>query len=184
MGRLLNTFWIFILYLVTLYNWWLYMRWIQGLINPWNMIFTEASGMNIMFNGLINPCIHRNWANHHRVKFCHRLIRCVLTNYFRYTIKLIMADVGQIGVSGEQSRRFLVLIQIWFSHIIKQLMTFNFDEYKDWSAHGTWYSPRMPRWISCSMGWSILVVWRSVGILCSPLVAFCALNIIQLLTLE
>jgi hypothetical protein len=29
-----------------------------------------------------------------------------------YTIKLIMTDVGQIGVSGEQSRRCLVLIQI------------------------------------------------------------------------
>ena len=26
-----------------LYNWWLSMRLIQGLINPWNMIFTEAS---------------------------------------------------------------------------------------------------------------------------------------------
>ena len=51
-------------------------------------------------------------SNYHRVKFCHRLIRCVLTNYFRYTIKLIMADVGQTGVSGEQSRRCLVLIQI------------------------------------------------------------------------
>ena len=24
------------------YNWWLSMRWIQGLINPWNMIFTEV----------------------------------------------------------------------------------------------------------------------------------------------
>jgi hypothetical protein len=27
-----------------------------------------------------------------------------------------MADVGQIGVSGEQSRRCLVLIQIWFTY--------------------------------------------------------------------
>ncbi len=35
-------------------------------------------------------------------------------------------------------------------------MTFNFGEYKDWSTHGTWYSLRMPWWISCSMGWSIL----------------------------
>jgi hypothetical protein len=26
-----------------LHNWWLSMKWIQGLINPWNMIFTEAS---------------------------------------------------------------------------------------------------------------------------------------------
>jgi hypothetical protein len=51
-------------------------------------------------------------ANHHRVKFCQRLIRCVLTNYFRYTIKLILADVEQTGVSGEQSRHCLVLIQI------------------------------------------------------------------------
>jgi hypothetical protein len=23
-------------------------------------------------------------------------------------------------------------------------MTFNFGEYKDWSTHGTWYSPRHP----------------------------------------
>jgi hypothetical protein len=65
------------------------------------------------------------------VKFCYRLIRCAFTNYLRYTIKLIMADVGQIGVSGEQSQRCLVLIQIWFNVIIKQLMTFNFGEYKD-----------------------------------------------------
>ena len=41
-------------------------------------------------------------ANHHRVKLCHRLFRCVLSNYFRYTNKLIMVDVGQTGVSGEQ----------------------------------------------------------------------------------
>jgi hypothetical protein len=51
------------------------------------------------------PIILKVVANHHLVKFCHRLIRCVLTNYFRYTIKLIMADVGQIGMYGEQSRR-------------------------------------------------------------------------------
>jgi hypothetical protein len=31
--------------LMLLYNWWLSMRWIQGLFNPWNMIFTEASTM-------------------------------------------------------------------------------------------------------------------------------------------
>jgi len=30
-------------------------------------------------------------------------------------------------------------------------------EYKDRSTHGTWYSSRHPRWISCPMGWSILV---------------------------
>ena len=36
---------------------------------------------------------------HHRVQFCHQLIRCVLTNYFRYTIKLIMADVGKTVIS-------------------------------------------------------------------------------------
>jgi len=46
-----------------LYNWWLSMRWIQGLINPWNMIFTEASEVNIVFHGLINLCIHRNWKS-------------------------------------------------------------------------------------------------------------------------
>ena len=34
---------------------------------------------------------------------------------------------------------------------------FRWGEYKDWSTYGTWYSPRHPRWISCSMGWSILV---------------------------
>ena len=39
-------------------------------------------------------------ANHHRVKFCHRLIRRVLTNYFRYTIKLIMADRGVWGTKS------------------------------------------------------------------------------------
>ena len=35
-------------------------RWIlvQGLINPWNMIFTSDTSVNIMFHGLINPCIH------------------------------------------------------------------------------------------------------------------------------
>ena len=33
-------------------------RWIQGLINPWNMIFTLDASLNIMFHGLINPCIH------------------------------------------------------------------------------------------------------------------------------
>jgi len=31
-----------------LYNWWLSIRWIQGLINPWNMIFTEASSWSQM----------------------------------------------------------------------------------------------------------------------------------------
>jgi hypothetical protein len=36
----------------------------------------------------------------------HRLIRCVLTNYFRYTMKLIMADIGPTGVCGEQSLRY------------------------------------------------------------------------------
>jgi hypothetical protein len=35
-----------------------------------------------------------------RVKFCHRLIRCILTNYFRYTIKLIMADRGVWGTKS------------------------------------------------------------------------------------
>jgi hypothetical protein len=39
-------------------------------------------------------------ANHHRVKFCHRLIRRVLTNYFRYIIKLIMADRGVWGTKS------------------------------------------------------------------------------------
>ena len=39
-------------------------------------------------------------------------------------------------------------------------VTFNFGEYKDWSNNGT-YSPRMPRWISCSIGWSILVLTSS-----------------------
>jgi hypothetical protein len=37
---------------------------------------------------------------------------------------------------------------------------FRWGEYKDWSTHGTWYtrySPRHPMWISCSLGWSILV---------------------------
>jgi hypothetical protein len=29
--------------------------WIQGLINPWNMIYASV---NIVFHGLINPCIH------------------------------------------------------------------------------------------------------------------------------
>ena len=33
-------------------------RWIQGLINPWNMIFISDASVNIMFYGLINPCIH------------------------------------------------------------------------------------------------------------------------------
>jgi hypothetical protein len=50
----------------------------------------------------------------------------------------------QIRLSGEQSRRCFVLIQI----IIKQLMTFNFVKYNDWSTHGTWYSPRHPRLIN------------------------------------
>ena len=45
-------------------------------------------------------------------------------------------------------------------------MTFNFGEYKDWSTHGTWYSQRHPRWISCSMGWSILVFTSSKVINC------------------
>jgi hypothetical protein len=54
-----------------------------------------------LFN-LCFPIILKVVSNHHGVKFCHRLIRCVLTNYLRYTITLIMADVGQIGVSGEQ----------------------------------------------------------------------------------
>jgi len=45
-------------------------------------------------------------------------------------------------------------------------MTFNFGEYKDWSTHGTWYSTRMPRWISCSIGWSILVFTSSKVINC------------------
>jgi hypothetical protein len=39
------------------------------------------------------------------------IIRCVFTNYFRYTIKLIMADVGQTGLSGEQRRRFATVIK-------------------------------------------------------------------------
>jgi hypothetical protein len=55
--------------------------------------------------------IHRGRVEYHvswvdRVMLCHRLIRCVLTNYFRYRIKLIMAVIGQTGVSGEQCRRF------------------------------------------------------------------------------
>jgi hypothetical protein len=49
-------------------------------------------------------------------------------------------------------------------------MTFNFGEYKDWSTHGTWYSPRIPRWISCSMGWSILT---SVNIMFHGLINPC-----------
>ena len=40
---------------------------------------------------------------------------------------------------------------------IIQLNDFRWGEYKDWSTHGTWYWPRHTRWISCSMGWSILV---------------------------
>ena len=83
-----------------------------------------------------------------------------MRSYFQYTIKLIMADVGQTGMSGEQSRRCLVLIQICFNvihvYIIKQLMIFNFGEYKNWSTHGTWYSPRH------SMGWSIPVFTSSI----------------------
>jgi hypothetical protein len=59
---------------------------------------------------LLIPIILKVVANHHRVKFCHQLIRCVLSNYFRYIIKLIMADVGRTGVSGEQSRRIIHLI--------------------------------------------------------------------------
>ena len=35
-----------------------------------------------------------------------------LLRILTYTIKLIMADVGQTGVSGEQSRSCLVLIKI------------------------------------------------------------------------
>ena len=35
-----------------------------------------------------------------------------LLRILTYTIKLIMADVGQTGVSGEQSRSSLVLIKI------------------------------------------------------------------------
>jgi hypothetical protein len=44
-------------------------------------------------------------------------------------------------------------------------MTFNFCEYKDWSTHGTFYWPWMSRWISCSMGWSILVFisWKVIN---------------------
>ena len=63
------------------------------------------------------PIILKVVANHYRVKFYHRLIRCILINYLRYTIKLIMGDVGQIGVSEEQSWRCLVLIQICFNVI-------------------------------------------------------------------
>jgi hypothetical protein len=44
----------------------------------------------------------------------YRIMRCVLNNNFRHTIKLIMADVGQIGVSREQSRRCLVVDQNLF----------------------------------------------------------------------
>jgi len=33
-------------------------------------------------------------------------------------------------------------------------------------AHGTWYSRRMPRWISCFMGWSILIFTSSKVINC------------------
>jgi hypothetical protein len=33
-------------------------RWIQGLVIPWNMIFTSDASVNIMFHGLNNPCIH------------------------------------------------------------------------------------------------------------------------------
>jgi hypothetical protein len=32
---------ILFLYGRILYNWWLSMRWIQGLINPWNIVFTK-----------------------------------------------------------------------------------------------------------------------------------------------
>ena len=80
-----------------------------------------------------------------------------------------MTDVGQTGMSGEQSRRCLVLIQICFNvihvYIIKQLMIFNFGEYKNWSTHGTWYSPRH------SMGWSIPVFTslKVINCILSPL---------------
>jgi hypothetical protein len=95
----------------------------HGLINPCVhrsvgilcstlVTFCALNIIQLMTFDEVNTRIDKVVANHHRVKLCHRLIRCVLTNYLRYTIKLIMADAGQTGVSGEQSRRCLVLIQI------------------------------------------------------------------------
>ena len=74
--------------------------------------------------------------------------------------------VNQVMVATKLAL-FGVISNLIYCHIIKQLMTFNFGEYKDWSTHGTWYShqPMMPRWISCSMGWSILVFtsWKVIN---------------------
>jgi len=33
-------------------------RWIQGFINPWNMISNSDTSVNIILHGLMNPCIH------------------------------------------------------------------------------------------------------------------------------
>ena len=52
--RKLKALTVNIIYLgMIVYNWWLSMRWIQGLINPWNMIFTEASEQKSGFSSSI-----------------------------------------------------------------------------------------------------------------------------------
>jgi hypothetical protein len=60
-------------------------------------------------------------ANHHHVNIYHRLIRCVLTNYFRFTIKINngrrYADKGVWGTKSvlfgvnSNLRKSLVFIQ-------------------------------------------------------------------------
>jgi hypothetical protein len=64
------------------------LRWIQGLINPWNMIFTKVASaasaeVNIVFHGLINPCIHRNW------KSLIVLLYEIKSNLSQYSIEFI-----------------------------------------------------------------------------------------------
>jgi hypothetical protein len=95
-------------------------RWIQGLINPWNMIFTSDVSVNIMFHRLINPCIHLieshqlyNIFVHYSVSEIATLILSMSLNFIKawrndkwynkrvliwhFTLVLIKINYGQIG---------------------------------------------------------------------------------------
>jgi hypothetical protein len=95
-------------------------RWIQGLINPWNMIFTSDVSVNIMFHRLINPCIHLieshqlyNIFVHYSVSEIATLILSMSLNFIKawmndkwynkrvliwhFNLVLIKINYGQIG---------------------------------------------------------------------------------------
>ena len=75
-------------------------RRIQGLINPWHMIFTSDASVNIMLLGLINPCIHL--IESHQLYIISNLDNFPLisqSDIFSITeLTLILKTIGQCDV--------------------------------------------------------------------------------------